>query len=76
METIEKEFEGQGYGVFKDAVADAVIGELEPIQTRVKDLLADKEQLMKILNDGADKAAYVARKTLSKVYRKVGFVAR
>ena len=76
METIEKEFEGQGYGVFKDAVADAVIGELEPIQTRVKDLLNDKDQLMKILNDGADKAAYMARKTLSKVYRKVGFVAR
>ena len=73
---IESAFEGQGYGVFKDAVADAVIGELEPIQVKVKELMTDKDHLAGLLRQGADKAAYTARKTLSKVYRKVGFVAR
>ncbi len=75
-EEIEQAFDGQGYGAFKDAVADVVIEELTPIQNRVKELLGEKDYLLRILNEGADKAAYVARKTLSKVYRKVGFVAR
>ena len=75
-EEIEREFDGQGYGTFKDAVADVVIEELTPIQTRVKELLGEKDYLLRVLNEGADKAAYVARTTLSKVYRKVGFVAR
>ena len=57
-------------------MADVVIEELTPIQNRVKELLGEKDYLLRILNEGADKAAYVARKTLSKVYRKVGFVAR
>ena len=34
MEEIEKEFDGQGYGVFKTAVAEAVVERLEPLQKR------------------------------------------
>ena len=75
-ESIESEFEGKGYGMFKDAVADVIISELEPIQARVGELLSEKEYLQTVLSKGAEKAAYTARKTLSKVYRKVGFVTR
>ena len=70
----EKEFEGCGYGEFKMAVADACIEKLRPIQDQFKTYMAEKAQLDKILKDNSEKAAYIARKTLSKVYRKVGFV--
>ena len=76
MEDAEKQFEGKGYGVFKDAVADAVIAVLEPIQAEQKRLLSDKAYLEGVLKEGADKASYLAQKTLSKVYRKVGLISR
>ena len=72
----EKQFEGKGYGEFKDAVADAVISVLAPIQAEQKRLLADKGYLEGVLKEGAEKASYLASKTLAKVYRKVGLVPR
>ena len=72
----EKTFEGKGYGVFKDAVADAVISVLTPIQAEQKRLLADKAYLEGILKQGAEQAESIARKTLAKVYRKVGLIPR
>ncbi len=72
----ERQFEGKGYGVFKDAVADAVISVLQPIQSEQKRLLADKGYLEAVLKQGADKASRIAQKTLSKVYRKVGLIPK
>ncbi len=76
IEQAEQRFAGQGYGVFKQAVADAVIATVEPIQKKQKQLLADKAYLEGILKDGAEKAERIADKTLSKVYRKLGFVPK
>ena len=70
----ERLFEGKGYGVFKDAVADAVISVLQPIQAEQKRLLGDKAYLEAVLKRGADKASCIAQKTLAKVYRKVGLI--
>ena len=70
----ERRFEGKGYGVFKDAVADSIIAVLEPIQAEQKRLLADKGYLEAVLKSGAEKASRIAQKTLTKVYRKVGLV--
>ena len=39
-------------------------------------LMGDKAYLESIYKEGAQKASYVAEKTLRKVYKKVGFVAR
>lgn len=69
---LETEFEGVGYGEFKKAVADAIITLLMPIQDKYEKILADKNYLNKVLDDGAQKASYFARKTLSKVKRKMG----
>lgn len=69
---LETEFEGVGYGEFKKAVADAIITLLMPIQEKYEKILADKNYLNKVLDDGAQKASYFARKTLSKVKRKMG----
>lgn len=72
----EKRFAGHGYGVFKEAVADAVISVVEPIQQEQKRLAADKAYLESVLKQGAENAERLAYKTLSKVYRKVGLVGR
>lgn len=73
-EQITAEFEGKGYGDFKLAVGEAVADELRPIQERYNTFIADKKQLEDIYRAGDEKAAYMARKTLSKVMKKVGFV--
>jgi len=62
-----------GYGAFKEAVADATIATLEPIQKRYEELLKDKAYIDKVMYDNAMKASRVAFKTLSKVKRKIGF---
>jgi tryptophanyl-tRNA synthetase len=72
---IESRFDGQGYGPFKAAVADAVVALLEPIQTRFAELRANPEELRAILAKGAAKAGAVASRTLELAYERVGFVA-
>ena len=74
MDEIELEFEGKGYGDFKMAVAESVVAVLGPIQERYKDYIKNKDYLEKIYRSGAERAAYVANKTVSKVNRKVGFI--
>ena len=75
-EAIEQEFAGQGYGSFKTAVGESVVELLRPIREETERLLADKAYLESVYRAGAEKAAYVANRTLSKVYKKVGFLAR
>ncbi len=67
------EFKGVGYGDFKAAVGEAVVAELEPIQKKFKEYSSDKAYLEKVMKDGADKASYIANKTLTKVKKKVGY---
>ena len=76
IEQVEAEFEGKGYGEFKPAVGEAVVELLRPIREKTEDLLKNKDYLESVYREGASKAAYMARKTLDKVYRKVGFVKR
>ena len=73
---IETQFQGQGYGKFKPAVADAVVETLRPIREEASRLLKDKAYLEGVYRDGAQRAGYVAEKTLRKVYKKIGFVQR
>ncbi|WP_297209339.1 tryptophan--tRNA ligase [uncultured Flavonifractor sp.] len=75
-EEIEAEFEGKGYGAFKPVVGEAVVELLRPIREETQRLLADKAYLEQVYRAGAEKASYVAEKTLRKVYKKVGFLAR
>ena len=76
FEEIEKEFEGRGYGDFKMAVGEACADGLAPIQSEFKRLMADKAYLETLMRENADQASYIARKTISKVYRKIGFLAK
>ena len=76
IEEAEAEFAGQGYGVFKPAVGEAVVELLRPIREESERIMADKAYLESVYKEGAERARYLAQKTLSKVQRKVGFVAR
>ena len=76
FEAIEAEFDGRGYGDFKKTVGDAVVELLRPLREETERLLADKAYLESIYRSGAERAACVANRTLSKVYKKVGFLAR
>lgn len=71
---VEKEFEGKGYGDFKKAVAECVIEELRPLQTKYKELVSNPEYLKQIYVEGANKAKEKAEKTLRDVYSKIGLV--
>lgn len=73
-EQITNEFEGKGYGDFKRMVGESVCEELRPIRERYNELISDKKQLEDIYREGAEKADYIARRTLSKVMRKIGFM--
>ena len=75
-EDIVASYEGKGYAEFKDDVAEVIIEELKPIQEKVDYLLKNKDYLEQIYVHGAEKAEAVARKTLRKVYKKVGFIPR
>ena len=72
-EEVEREFDGRGYGEFKPAVGEAVISVLKPLQDRVAELTRDKAYIDSVIKNNAEKADYVANKTLRKVQKKVGF---
>ncbi len=67
------EFAGKGYGDFKKTIADAVVEEIRPIQEEFKRISADKAYVDKVIKEGAEKAGYIANKTLRKVKKKVGY---
>ncbi|WP_298836177.1 tryptophan--tRNA ligase [Clostridium sp.] len=76
VEEIEAKYEGQGYAQFKKDVAEAVVSELEPIQIKIKEYIGKKAYLEEIYKKGAEKANYVANKTLRKMQKKIGFIPR
>jgi len=69
-EECEARFEGKGYGYFKTELAEAIVEFLRPFQQKAK--AYDDAELIKILNEGANKAREVASQTLTEVYEKLG----
>ena len=74
LDEIEHEFDGNGYGDFKMAVREVCADALAPVQENFKCFMSDKAQLEAQMKKGAEEASYVARRTLSKVQKKLGFV--
>lgn len=76
QEEVVEKFKDEGYGTFKDAVAEQVIQTLQPVQDKYQELMSNKSYLEEVFREGAEKAERTARKTLRKMYKKVGFVPR
>ena len=68
------EYSSQGYGTFKNDVAEAVVEMIRPIRGEYDKIIQDKDYLKKICDEGAEKAYYISRKTMTKVKKKVGFI--
>ena len=71
---IEASYDGQGYGAFKQDVAEAVVELLAPIQRRYEGLRADEGELRRLLAVGAEKARAESAPTLGAMYERMGFV--
>ena len=69
---VEREFDGAGYGAFKQAVADAVIEYLAPVRERYNALRGDEPELERILDAGAEKARAIAAGTIQDVRQAMG----
>jgi tryptophanyl-tRNA synthetase len=74
VESVEKDFAGQGYGALKTAVAEVVVAFAQPFAARTKQLLDDPAELDRILARGAERARSVAGPTVADAYAKVGFL--
>ena len=76
IEDLERRYAGQGYGTLKRDLAEIVVDTFAPIRERTEKLLADEEQLDRMLARGAGRAAKVARQTMAAVRERMGFLAR
>jgi len=74
VESLEKTYDGRGYGDLKKDLAEAVVELVTPFRDRTLELLDDRAELDAVLRAGADRAAAVAERTLADVYERVGFV--
>jgi tryptophanyl-tRNA synthetase len=67
-----QEHAGKGFGAFKPALAELLVETLRPIKARLDELNAHSEELDRILERGADRAAAVAAPTLAGAYQALG----
>ena len=73
IELLESEYAGRGYGDLKKETSEVVLSVIEPIRTRVNELLTDPAELESLMNKGAQKARDAAEPTLNLVYDRIGF---
>ncbi len=76
IDSIVLDYQGKGYGDFKNDVAEAVVECIRPIRAEFDRIIADKQYLVDIYTNGAEQAQRIANRTLKKVYKKVGFVIK
>ena len=74
MGEVEAHFEGKMYSALKEELGELVVESLKPVQQRYAEISGDKSYLEQTLARGAQNCQHRARKTLSKVYKKVGLV--
>ncbi len=74
VETWVNELEGKGYAELKRICGEAVVEKLRPIRERYNRIIDDKRYIMEVAKKGAEEAQKIARRTLAKVYKKVGLV--
>jgi tryptophanyl-tRNA synthetase len=72
---VEREFEGQGYGAFKEAVGEALVERLAPVRERYQALRPDEAAIEEALGEGAERARAIASPTLAEVRAAMGMSA-
>jgi tryptophanyl-tRNA synthetase len=74
-EAIEARYDGQGYGVFKEEVGEAVAALFEPVRKRYEELRTDEGELRRLIAVGAENAREASAPTLEAMYERMGFAA-
>ncbi len=74
VDDIALQYQGRGYGDFKQDLADLIISHLDPIQTRYQEFWADQATLMTLLQKGQHTAQSRAAPMLARVMQAIGFV--
>jgi tryptophanyl-tRNA synthetase len=69
-----QQYGGQGWGVFKPALADLAVAKLEPVASEMRRLMADPASIDAFMADGAARAAEIAEATMTDVRKIVGFL--
>ena len=75
FDAIVARYDGEGYGRFKQDVAEAVVELLAPVQQRYAEIRADEPELLRVLSGGAEKARATVAPTVERMYDVMGFVA-
>ena len=75
MAELEERFSSSGYGDLKSSLAEAIVEHLTPIRERYEELLGDREELLRLLKQGAGRAREVAEPTLAEVRELTGLLA-
>ena len=76
MEKVVASFEGKGYGDLKAAVTDVTIETLAPIQAEFARVMKDRKYMEEVYREGAQRAGAIAERTLQKLMKKIGYVAK
>jgi tryptophanyl-tRNA synthetase len=74
VDEVLRQFAGQGFGTFKPALADAVVGLIAPIRERLDELRRDRAELDRILADGAARATELGAPILAQAKTAVGLM--
>ena len=68
------QFAGQGFGTFKQALADLLVETLAPVADETRRLMDDKAHLIQVLRQGAERARAVSEPIVSEAEKLVGFL--
>ncbi|HVT36869.1 MAG TPA: tryptophan--tRNA ligase [Nevskiaceae bacterium] len=74
FDAIAAQYNGKGYGAFKQAVADAVVEALKPVQEKYRHVRDDVDGLRRVLKRGAEQASAAGDATLMRVHEALGFI--
>ena len=73
---IEKKYAGKMYSEFKEDLGEIISDALKPLRLKYDEIISEKDYLNNVLSEGSEKAGHLARKMLSKVYRKIGLIKK
>ena len=72
-EQVLAQYAGQGFGVFKPALAERAVEAMAPVTAEMRRLMADPAEIDRVLKDGAERASAIADPVVDEVKKIVGF---
>jgi len=75
LEDVLKDVGGQQFGTFKPALAELAVEKLAPISSEMARLMADTDEIDRILAKGAEQAREITAPILKRTYEIIGMVS-